>query len=261
MDQNNSSWSVDKINAMIDATSKFLRHLQATCASVGGQPSRINKISNLRFATGTRERNLYDFAGDIVFCTKYDKTTWRSGLDKLIPHVYPARVSDLLRRYLVYIRPLEFQLGTKCAIADNNNLSISQYKLFSYFGKSLDTSDFRGFIVAFTTSNLGLQQGLRPQEFRHAMIHICRRHILTQKKLKRRQQVADLQAGHTPATAARVYAIPAKLCPTDPRYFLEFRDVCYIHHEFFGLRTLNDRKLSPYTFRAMYLSNLLFSGA
>lgn len=99
-------WIDHRVKPYLVREKGFLKKLMVACHVTAGQPARgpelgLIKVSNSIYSS----RNLYVINGRKCFLTTYDKAQKRRGNTEYIVRFLPDEVSQILSKYLVYVRP------------------------------------------------------------------------------------------------------------------------------------------------------------
>lgn len=202
-------WHEDKVAHWRLAVHRVKVGLFLVLHITDGAPARGTEIvDTLHTNTWTRLRNLFAMFDRVCVVGQYNKTTHNSG-DKIIPRAVHHRPLHVLLPLLVFVNPLEQTMVA--AIEGEEAASLYKYYVFvSCKGKwsSPMVSDY----LRTSTSRI-FDVGIGLAEWRHVAISTMRHHLHEGMKLNPTtralvmRSIFDLQTGHTPDTASRVYAL------------------------------------------------------
>lgn len=235
--------AVRKYNAL---TLAFLRSLQASMYFTGGQsPRGDGDLWEIRFKNILdRQRNLVYFDESLVYVSGANKTLWKNGRERAIPHVYPkVTPSTQVIRYLAYFRPLEIALVKLDPSSwKGDSLYEMEHKLFSCLGTNLHTTDFSSYMRAITTKMLKLpHHGMGIASLRQVSAFIGIRYMhakVRQDKQDELQAAIEAQSGHSSDMARRFYGLELEHLPANiaKDVFIRFKTVSFLHHHFYSLQ-------------------------
>jgi hypothetical protein len=169
-----------------------------------------------------------------------NKTTWKYGRDAGIPHLFPwHNPSQLLLKYLIYIRPLEILLAEENpGSCSEGSLERMASHVFQNFSQKLGTSHFSAEMKVKTRRLLELaHEGLVTKDIRQTQVFIGRNYILPAMRDPDRGYAAilDIQAGHSSATAESMYAVEVSTFSVGAGKYIRHKVLCYSHHQYFDI--------------------------
>ncbi|KAG8866569.1 hypothetical protein FRC20_008119 [Serendipita sp. 405] len=224
---------------------EFLASLQAALYFTGGQPPRgDNDIWSARYVnTQYSKRNIHIYDRRVVYVSEVEKSIWRTGHGKAVPHIYPtpAPTTQVLK-YLIYFRNLSTLLiELEPNIFPSMSLSDTSHLLFNSFGRSFGTSDFSAYTKKITSQFLKISSGgFGISLCRQLSAYIAKRFILPQANTEHGDTllaIFDLQQGHTSEVARRFYGVEAGELPSRLQndVYIKFQIASFLHHHFYEL--------------------------
>ena len=79
---------------------------------VASQPANGPELGSIKVVNSVYSaRNIYVINGRIVFLTTYDKAIKRRGKGEFVLRYLPDAVSQLVAKYLIYVRPFSQLVG------------------------------------------------------------------------------------------------------------------------------------------------------
>jgi hypothetical protein len=190
---------------------KFLEYLLALCLILGGQPPRATELLTLR-TDNTEElrRSIFLVGGSMALVTTYHKGQSKTYTAKQIPRFLPTRVRNIILAYLYFVRPFvaKVQEQLKLPIVDGLLWGLQQS------GKRWDTQKLSAFLERKSQAAIGFK--LNVSNYRQIAIKIDQDIIRTAPELQQNDDgdlnneednLHDLQAAHSSATAGRHYGI------------------------------------------------------
>ena len=180
----------------------FLMH------TTSGQLGRGTEVSDARIRNRSRHRNLMINHDELMFIINYTKTSGNQEEDSYLPHQLCSRLKDIMHHYLLVIRPMETRLSR--ILYNNDSQLIYEEFLMVRNGKKVESEDFTKIIHKYSLKYFGV--GLKLLDMRHLWVAMKREYIhpIFWNHQIRGDDVGDLQAGHTSATANRLYALSEK---------------------------------------------------
>ena len=177
-----------------------------------GGPARLAEFCDGKFANSHRPRSLFlDEQGTVWYVVR--RVKWENLVKRevFLPKKCPPGLSNLLKKYLIIIRPVETHLsrhihekGTEAA-----ELAIHNYSTFLWVrdGERVKSSTLGKDIAHFLQNECGCEDG-NPSSYRHFAVEMSRIFI---------EQVSfiDLaqQRGHSVKTAQSAYAVEVDHLP------------------------------------------------
>jgi superfamily II DNA/RNA helicase len=207
-------WSRDDNELKLETCAKFMeacesfqRKLLVLVQLTSGAPSRATEIAVTRVVNDAMGgRNLFLCDGQIVISTFYCKTrSMNDGASKPIARFPDAVTSGLLLKYLMIVRPLEFCLFKALALKTGGDSDVDEHRvyLFARRGRSVAGAHLCGwFKEMMGEAGFGGMTISQYRQFQAGMV----------KNFFRNEGGADMQglhaqAGHSEATAHRVYGV------------------------------------------------------
>lgn len=201
------------------ANGKSIQEKLLPCLHISsGSPGRSTELETMTlYNTESHPRNVYISQGRLVFVTRYSKSRWLTGADKIIPRFPDQETSKLFLSYLVLFRPLE-SLFVKLLFGEEV-MTNHMTALFTERGRPYSATRIRDIIRStFHEHSLPIQYN----HFRHFSAGIIPTVTQTSPVLLRdeliseHRAIAHLQAGHSPETAEASYARRSDDIPSLP---------------------------------------------
>jgi hypothetical protein len=195
----------------------FLSILFTLIHITSGQPSRDSELGGLRFANGNGLlRNLFVQGNRVMTLIPNSKAKSVILREKGIPRVLPHPVSRLLVEYLVFVRPIQ-QIFAKQLQISSPSLSIflfTDMEKGGYWNGDRICLEFKRCASSWFPS--GRIFGIR--QYRHVAIALFMRWHLREElfTLHEKDNILDLQAGHSTSIANKIYAIDSLSHPHIP---------------------------------------------
>jgi hypothetical protein len=224
---------------------KFLEYLLALCLILGGQPPRATELLTIRYDNAeSMLRGIYLVGGSMALVTTYHKLQSKSYTEKRIPRFLPTRVRNIILAYLYFVRPFvaKVQEQLKLPIADGLLWGLQQS------GKSWDTPKLTAFLERKSEAAIGFK--LNVSNYRQIAIKIDQDIIRTAPELQQNDDgdlnneednLHDLQAAHSSATAGRHYGINmSNHNEVDPSLWERYKEVSEAWHKLLQVGSDND---------------------
>jgi hypothetical protein len=200
-----------------------------------GQVPRSTELNGLTYVNLGRQRNLYEFDSYLVMLFEYSKTSWIDDLERKTIRIMLPELMEIVKPYLLYLRPLEIGLMAASEICNPKQISDASRLVFSSFGLEINVDRFNAYLRKKSQQYIESEDGVTMSFMRHVVVHIGREYLQEEKPLQRCiQRLLDSQAGHTSSVALDHYAIPAAVTPGDPRYYSAYKETSLAHHRFYG---------------------------
>jgi hypothetical protein len=107
-------WIDTRRSAYLKREGQFLRKLMVAMHVMGGQPARGPELGSIKVVNSVYSvRNIYVMNGRVVFLTTYDKATKRRGNTEYVLRCLPDELSQILAKYLIYVRPFSQVIGQR----------------------------------------------------------------------------------------------------------------------------------------------------
>lgn len=180
-----------------------------------GQPGRGEEEASTRIINCDRRRDVVVILSRLIILSSYSKSTSMSGQDKLIIRALHSRLARLLIIYLAWVRPFERYL---LRVLGYREVIRSAFKTHLWVSSGSKTGIWDGDKCSRALSKaflLHMNAELTIRDWRHISLAMLREFIMPH--LERDistyaavlEAVMDAQAGHTPETASKRYAIVA----------------------------------------------------
>lgn len=243
---NKLDWQLTRIMQFRAIFNEINRDLAVLCFMLPAPPPRGTEFTNLRIRNARLPRNLFkDFGTWFIY--QMVKTTNLTGKLSWVPAILPERLSKLLDRFLVLIRPVECIFAQ--VLDDPVGCAVYQEYLWVQSGKQMQSGEFSDMLSKTTRDFMGCQLGLRP--WRHIAIAIMRE--FNPPRLGQ-NSINDLLCNHNSKQAQKTYAREINQLPfltTD--VMLESRDACSFWHNTLGF----GKQKPPVPFRLLMYQDLL----
>ena len=191
------------IEGYISHWRRFIQLLIFNIHLTSGNPARSTELETLQFRnTLTKERNIFIFQDKVALIPTYNKTNNIKGQDRLIPRFLPKELSHIVIKYLIFVQPVLEHYFRKISNRLPGEINESSF-LFSVNNKQLDGDQIKGdFMKSFREIFL---KEIKFSTFRHLVDAFGLRHIAQYKSNFEAYESFSLQAGHTSATASKIY--------------------------------------------------------
>jgi hypothetical protein len=108
-------WNYKSVHRYLEEEEKLLLQLMLILYLCGGQAPRSTELFSIEHCNGaTTSRGLYTHQGAICFVTRHSKARHSTNQEFQVARYLPRRESDLVLKYLVYIRPFIEMLNREC---------------------------------------------------------------------------------------------------------------------------------------------------
>ena len=169
-------WIDHRVKAYLVQEKGFLKKLMVACHVTGGQPARGPELGSIKVSNSIYSaRNLYVMNGRMCFLTTYDKAQRRRGNTEYIVRFLPDEVSQILAKYLVYVRPFARVLEKVRPSTQLSDQRESEY-LFNDERGPWAGEELTRELSDTTTKHLGVR--LTVSGWRHVAIGIAVRHLM-----------------------------------------------------------------------------------
>ena len=107
-------WIDVRKSAYLNREGQFLSKLMVAMHVMGGQPARGPELGSIKVVNSVYSaRNIYVINGRVVFLTVYDKARKRRGNTEYVLRCLPDQLSQILAKYLIYVRPFSQVVGQR----------------------------------------------------------------------------------------------------------------------------------------------------
>ncbi|KAG9099318.1 hypothetical protein FS749_001516 [Ceratobasidium sp. UAMH 11750] len=205
--------------------SLFVGKLAVAMHTLGGQPGRAKELL-VQYVVNLLGylRSLIWLKNNLCFILYYNKATATTGKDRFIAHGIPRELTDIIMPLVVLVRPLAVHWVKDLHGIDR--AKVQEQSLFAQAGEPLRTEQFSQHLQELTEAGMGVS--LNIPQFRHMMIAVVRRvfeendwvleeegediyddddEVPEEEMDRDLMNVFEMQAGHTPPTGRREYAI------------------------------------------------------
>ena len=238
-------WQTARIIQLRAIFDEINRDLAVLCFMLPAPPPRGTEFTSIRIRNSQLPRNLFkDFGSWFIY--RRVKTTNLAGKLSWVPALLPEKLSKLLDRYLVLIRPVESIFAQ--VLDDSEGCAIYQEYLWVQSGKQMTSKDFSQILSNSTRNFMGCQLSLKT--WRHIAIAIIRE--FNPPRLGQ-NKISDLLSNHSTHQAQKTYARETTQLPfltTD--MMLESRDACTFWHDTLGF----GKQKPPIPFRLLMYQSL-----
>lgn len=202
---------------ILEACAEINKLLMILMHMVCSQPPRASEEVDLRIQNGHRHRNIFLVFGKIWRVVAATKTENLTGHSDFIPALLPSEIGQHLLYYLVHIWPLEILLAEQ--VYGQEAKSLYHDFLYVQKGKRVTPDQLSKAMFEETTRYCGVS--LKVSNWRHIAISLMRRFIITSlhppSHTKPTQNIGDLAAAHTTATAQQWYGRDVATLPNVPQ--------------------------------------------
>ena len=209
------TWNRAGIEEYMHRVMEYREKLLVLIHVTGGQPARAPELLSVRHSNTIKgeHRNVFVEDGLMVFVTRYHKGYAVSGDVKVIHRYLPREMRELMMYYLWLVLP--FQQRLEAAVWKKNEVSAYMWPA-DPDGKKWTSERMRKVMKRESLVGLGLE--LTIQSYRELAIGISRRYMQGQAfrmdeddedgdwQEGEKDEVMDLQAGHTAHVAEMIYA-------------------------------------------------------
>jgi len=209
------TWNRARIEEYMHRVMEYRKKLLVLIHVTDGQPARAPELLSVRHSNTIKgeHRNVFVKDGLMVFVTRYHKGYAVSEDVKMIHRYLPREVRELVVYYLWLMLP--FQQRLEAAVWKKNEVSAYMWPI-DPDGKKWTSKRMRK--VMKRESLMGLRLELTIQSYRELTIEISRRYMQGQAfrmdeddedgdwQKGEKDEVMDLQAGHTAHVAGMIYA-------------------------------------------------------
>ncbi|CAM1507685.1 Fc.00g073260.m01.CDS01 [Cosmosporella sp. VM-42] len=174
-----STWDLRAAQAYLDAHDELIKTLMVLCNIDGGQCSRISELLALEHCnTSSRQRGICIWGARICSISRHHKARLTTNKEFYVARFFSPRVSQLIFRYLVYIRPVSKMILRKCFhyIQDITLL----FHPISQMGSRIrpwTTATFTNKLRHYCNEAPGVPPGIGVQLYRQISIAITERHL------------------------------------------------------------------------------------
>ena len=105
----NGDWDKTQVETWLKVTNEACDWLLVCMHLTYGQPARGSELCSLLYSNSSHgQRHLFWARGTLMLATQYDKSRSLTQRNKLIARFFPKRLAQLMKLYLLYIRPMEW---------------------------------------------------------------------------------------------------------------------------------------------------------
>lgn len=184
--------------AELNSHLSFLLHLTS------GQVARGTEVTGTRISNREMPRNFMMVHGKLMYIINYSKTSNLSNSETYLPYQLCQRLQTSMHQYLILIRPMESLLAQQ--LHGNEVYSLYQEFFIVQHKSKLDSTAFSALLSRYTERYFKVS--LKLLAIRHIWIAIKREYIpALYWNHQKGNEIGDLLAGHSTATANRVYAV------------------------------------------------------
>jgi len=109
------SWNYKSVHRYLEEEENLLLQLMLILYLYGGQAPRATELFSIEHCNGpATSRGLYTHRGAICYVTRHSKARHSTNQEFQVARYLPRRESDLVLKYLVYIRPFIEMLDREC---------------------------------------------------------------------------------------------------------------------------------------------------
>lgn len=109
------SWNYNSVHSYLEREDRLLSQLILILYLCGGQAPRSTELFSIEHCNGlTTCRGIYAHRGAICFVARHSKARHSTNQEFQVARYLPRRESDLVLKYLVYIRPFVDMLNLEC---------------------------------------------------------------------------------------------------------------------------------------------------
>lgn len=209
------TWNRSQIEGYMHQVMEYREKLLMLMHITGGQPARAPELLSIRHSNSIKggHRNVFVEDELMVFVTRYHKGYAISGDVKVIHRYLPREIGELVVYYLWLVLP--FQQRLEAAVWKKDEISPYMWPTDPN-GKKWTSERMRKVMKRESLVGLGLE--LTIQSYRELAIGISRRYMRGQAfrmdeddedgdwQEGEKDEVLDLQAGHTAHVAGMIYA-------------------------------------------------------
>ena len=99
-------WSQPRLDEYVQLAARFSRLLLVCIHFSGGMPGRTTEVATVRYQNSRQVmRNVFAYNGRLAIITEYHKARSRTNHAFYVVRFLPRLVSEILFRYLAYVRP------------------------------------------------------------------------------------------------------------------------------------------------------------
>jgi hypothetical protein len=170
-----SSWDKKAVCGYIDAHNDLLRMILLLCHLSSGQCARATELLTIRHSnTASQLRGICLYGGRLCLITRHHKTRISTNNEFYVVRFLPDIVTDIMYRYLVYIRPLTYMLLRVC-FASHATTPL----LFAPAGpkSAWTTAVLTRELQRLSQATPGISIGIGVQLYRQLSIAITERHL------------------------------------------------------------------------------------
>jgi len=179
------------------------KHIAFLAFTTSGQPSRMSEFADHKIRNSIRPRTVLAHGQDLWLVIRRVKFENLIHHEVFVPMKLHSQLSDLMRFYLLVIRPLEVELAWLLWGEETSHL-YEEY-LWLHMGERMMEQQLGKNLESFTGRYCGT--GLSPRPYRHIVVGIARTYLGSEFEIDEDEDdVLARQACHGPKTRARIYA-------------------------------------------------------
>lgn len=226
------TWIIQRVKRYQDFFDSINQYLAVLSFLLPGPSSRGTEFVNDRISNSQLRRNVYKHYGT-WFIRQRTKTTNLSGKLSWTPTLCPDKLTHLLDKYLILIRPVECIFADVIAKFDKTPDGRAVYDEFLWVqgGQQMTSPQFSTLLGQVTDEFMGTHLTLRP--WRHISVALMREFIHPHYD---RDYLGDLLSNHSTAQAQKTYARELTQLPfltTDLLY--KSQEICEAWHDVLGV--------------------------
>ena len=108
-------WQMDAVRRYLNEETNLLVQLMLMLYLSGGQASRTTEFFSIECYNGpSTSRGVYVHNGSVVYVTRHSKARRATNHEFQVARYLPRQDSELLAKYLVYVRPFTDMLYREC---------------------------------------------------------------------------------------------------------------------------------------------------
>lgn len=204
--------NMSKVQERMAAFTEINKTLALLVFFMSGQPGRGTEFSDCKISNSHRPRSLFlDERANVWYVVRRVKWENITQREVFLPKKCPPKVSDLLKKYLLIIRPVEmhFSLQIHGKGTDSADLAIHNYSTFLWVrqGERMKSRVWGEEIAVFLREECSCVDG-NLSSYRHFSVEMSRIFLEDISYTGPAQQ-----RGHSAKTAQRTYAVEADHLP------------------------------------------------
>jgi len=242
-------WIDVRRSAYLNRERQFLRKLMVAMHVTGGQPARGPELGSIKVVNSVfSARNIYVVNGRMVFLTMYDKARKRRGDTEYVLRCLPDEISQILAKYLIYVRPFSRVVGKQewdFLFADEGGPWAGEQltkalavATAAHLGVRLTVLGWRQVAIAIANEHLGRVSRTWEQEEEGEDEDLVEGGDAAEVEMNVFQHILIRQSAHGQRVAQRHYAIDgAFLNYLGPALTNAYMQASRAWHAFFGLKS------------------------